>query len=160
MRLLRLRFVRARAGRARSLDASLPLVALVDCLLCLVFFLLSSFGAEEMCPLREAVPAADHVLALVEAPVVAVSRHAILLDGSFIGDSAATDAGRVVRIEPLLYMLKNKRELFRQVRPREPFPGVVVLAVERQVPAALVKSAFQTAAMAGYPNVSFMVRQR
>ena len=37
------------------------------------------------------------------------------------------------------------------------FPGVVVLQIDQDVQAIVVKSVFQTAAFAGYPNVSFMV---
>ena len=33
-------------------------------------------------------------------------------------------------------------------------------AIDLQVPALVVKSAFQTAAYAGYPNISFLVKQR
>jgi hypothetical protein len=33
----------------------------------------------------------------------------------------------------------------------------VILQVDRKVPALVVKSVFQTAAYAGFPNVSFMV---
>ena len=36
--------------------------------------------------------------------------------------------------------------------------GVVVLAIDQGTPAVVVKSVFQTAAFAGYPNVSFMVK--
>jgi hypothetical protein len=34
---------------------------------------------------------------------------------------------------------------------------VAILQVDQNVPALVVKSVFQTAAFAGYPNVSFMV---
>jgi hypothetical protein len=36
---------------------------------------------------------------------------------------------------------------------------VAILQIDQQVPALVVKSVFQTAAFAGYPNVSFMVRK-
>jgi biopolymer transport protein ExbD len=61
------------------------------------------------------------------------------------------------KIDELFNLLKNKRELWKQVQPNKPFPGVVVLQVDQEVPALVVKSVFQTAAFAGYPNVSFMV---
>ena len=57
----------------------------------------------------------------------------------------------------LFTLLKNKRELWKQVQPNKPFPGVCILQVDQNVPALVVKSVFQTAAFAGYPNVSFMV---
>ena len=49
------------------------------------------------------------------------------------------------------------RELWKQINPGRPFPGVAVLQVDRKVPALVVKSVFQTAALAGYPSISFMV---
>jgi hypothetical protein len=36
---------------------------------------------------------------------------------------------------------------------------VVVLQIEHDVPAVVVKSVFQTAVAAGYPSVSFMVQK-
>ena len=49
--------------------------------------------------------------------------------------------------------------MWKQLHPGKDFPGVVVLQVDQDVPAVVVKSCFQTAAFAGYPNVSFMVNQ-
>jgi len=40
---------------------------------------------------------------------------------------------------------------------RKEFPGVVILQIDQDVQAIVVKSVFQTAAFAGYPNISFMV---
>jgi hypothetical protein len=58
-------------------------------------------------------------------------------------------------------MLKTKRELWTQMNPNKTnFPGIAVLQVDRQVEAVVVKSVFQTAALAGYPNISFMVQSR
>jgi hypothetical protein len=48
-------------------------------------------------------------------------------------------------------------ELWRQLNPGKELPGVAVLQVDRKVPALVVKSVFQTAAMAGYSSISFMV---
>ena len=61
------------------------------------------------------------------------------------------------KIDELFNLLKSKRELWKQVQPNKPFPGVVILQINQAVPALVVKSVFQTAAFAGYPNVSFMV---
>ena len=54
-------------------------------------------------------------------------------------------------------MLKAKREVWKQLHPGKEFPGVVVLQIDQDVQAIVVKSVFQTAAFSGYPNVSFMV---
>jgi hypothetical protein len=47
--------------------------------------------------------------------------------------------------------------VWKQLHPGKEFPGVVVLQIDQDVTAVVVKSVFQTAAFAGYPNVSFMV---
>jgi biopolymer transport protein ExbD len=60
-------------------------------------------------------------------------------------------------VDELFNVLKNKRELWKQLNPGKEFSGIVVLQVDRKVEALVVKSVFQTAAFAGYPNVSFMV---
>ena len=59
-----------------------------------------------------------------------------------------------MKIDDLHNILKNKRELWKQINPKGDFPGVVVMQVDHRVTALVVKSVFQTAAFAGYPNVS------
>lgn len=84
-----------------------------------------------------------------------------MLDGVPAGSTVdLVQAGRLTRLDGLFNQLKAKRDLWRQLHPGEDFPGVVVLQVDRSVPSLVVKSAFQTAAYAGYPNVSFLVKQR
>lgn len=162
LRFLPLRFLRSRqAGRGRPLEFELPLVSFVDCLLCLVLFLLASFGARAECEERQRVPSAHNVAAALEAPMVAITQGRISLDGVLAADTReVVGSGRLQRLDELFAQLKSKRELWRQLHPSEEFPGVVVLQIDRRVPALVVKSAFQTAAFAGYPNVSFLVRQR
>ena len=66
---------------------------------------------------------------------------------------------RVYVPEPWLGKIKIGDQVRVQVDsfPGKDFPGVVVLQVDQDVQAVVVKSVFQTAAFAGYPNVSFMV---
>ena len=162
LRYVPLRFLRGGARRAgRKFDFELPLVSFVDCLLCLILFLLASFSADAQCAEREHVPSAHNTQAMLEAPVVSVTPRQILLDGSPAADTEAiAAAGRLTRLDGLFDQLKSKRELWRQLHPGEEFPGMVVLQIDRSVPALVVKSTFQTAAFAGYPNVSFLVKQR
>jgi hypothetical protein len=63
------------------------------------------------------------------------------------------------KVDELFNVLKQRREQFRQNEPGKEFPGVVILQVDENVPAIVVKCVFQTAAFAGYPNVSFMVQK-
>jgi hypothetical protein len=156
------RFFTPRGALLGSALATMPpLVPLIDALLGVVLFLLAHFAPAATCAERQRVPRADNGIAMVEAPVVAVTERAVMVDGS------ATDAtaGLVEPLAPpraleLKAVLKNKRELWRQLHPDEAFPGVVVLQVERQLPAIAVKRVVQAAAAAGYPNVSFLVHDR
>ena len=91
-------------------------------------------------------------------PVIGLQGSQILVDGNPAGSSRAIEElGRLQKIDELFNMLKAKRELWKTVQPNKPFPGVCILQVDGSVPALVVKSVFQTAAFAGYPNVSFMV---
>ena len=161
LRFVPLRFLRRAGRRERQLGFELPLISFVDCLLCLILFLLTSFSADAESAERQKVPGAHNTQANLEAPVVAVTQRQILLDGIPAGSTQELlDAGRLTRLDSLFDQLKAKRELWRQLHPGEEFPGLVVLQIDRRVPALVVKSAFQTAAYAGYPNVSFLVKQR
>jgi hypothetical protein len=82
----------------------------------------------------------------------------VLVDGAPAGNTRAIeDAKRMQRIDDLFNILKSKRELWKTMHPTKEFPAVVVLQIDQDVQALAVKSVFQTAAFAGYPNVSFMV---
>lgn len=145
---------------ARSPNASLNLVSFIDFLTVTVIFLLSSFSASGEIALDKNVhlPKAENVEDIVDAPMVAVNGSQILVDGVQAGSTRAVEElGRMQKIDELFAMLKSKRELWKQVQPNKPFPGVCILQIDQNVPALVVKSVFQTAAFAGYPNVSFMV---
>ena len=144
----------------RSPNASLNLVSFIDFLVVTVIFLLSSFSAsgEIIVDKNVHLPKAENVQDVVDAPMVAVSGNQILVDGVQAGSTRAVEElGRLQKIDELFTVLKSKRELWKQVQPNKPFPGVCVLQIDSGVPALVVKSVFQTAAFAGYPNVSFMV---
>ena len=147
---------------SRSPNASLNLVSFIDFLVVTVIFLLSSFSASGEIALDKNVklPKAENVDDVVDAPMVAVNGSQILVDGVQAGSTRAVEElGRMQKIDELFAMLKSKRELWKQVQPNKPFPGVCILQIDQNVPALVVKSVFQTAAFAGYPNVSFMVRK-
>jgi biopolymer transport protein ExbD len=82
----------------------------------------------------------------------------VLVDGAPAGNTRAVEeADRMQRMDELFNVLKAKRELWKQTHPNKEFPGVVLLQIDQNVKAVVVKSVFQTAAFAGFPNVSFMV---
>ena len=144
----------------RAVNQEIPLIPFIDFLLCIVIFLLMSFSATGELPIDKNVrlPKAENVEDMTEAPMVAITGTQILVDGTAAGSTRTIeDANRMQRVDELFGILKNKRELWKQVNPGKEFPGVAVLQVDRRVTALVVKSVFQTAAMAGYPSISFMV---
>ena len=157
-----LKFVRKKvAGHGgKAFNHEIPLIPFIDFLLCIVLFLLASFSATGELPIDKNVklPKAENVMDMVEAPMVAININQILVDGVPAGTTRSIeDANRLQRVDELFNILKNKRELWKQINPGKKFPGVAILQVDRRVPALVVKSVFQTAAFAGYPNISFMV---
>ncbi|HPB95975.1 MAG TPA: biopolymer transporter ExbD [Polyangiaceae bacterium] len=159
-----LRFVQNKVsgGGARSVNTSLALIPLIDFFVVVVLFLLMSFSASGEIPVDKntKLPSAENTLDMIDAPVVAITGTNILVDGSPAGSTRPIeDSGRLQKIDDLHNILKNKRELWKQLNPKAESPGVVVMQVDHRVSALVVKSVFQTAAFAGYPNVSFMVGQ-
>lgn len=147
-------------GGGRSLNMEIPLIPFIDFLLCIVCFLLASFSASGELPMDKNVklPKAQNVIDMTDAPIVAITGTQILVDGTAAGSTRTIEeANRLARVDELFNILKNKRELWKQVNPGKEFPGVALLQVDRRVPALVVKSVFQTAAMAGFPSISFEV---
>lgn len=157
-----LKFVQKKIGGGgqRSVNQEIPLIPFIDFLLCIVCFLLASFSASGELPVDKNVklPKAQNVLDMTDAPIVAITGTQILVDGTAAGSTRTIEeANRLQRIDELFNILKNKRELWKQVNPGKEFPGVALLQVDRRVSALVVKSVFQTAAMAGFPGISFEV---
>lgn len=150
-------------GGGKAVNHEIPLIPFIDFLLCIVLFLLASFSASGELPIDKSIklPSAENVEDMKEAPLVAISGTQILIDGSPAGNTRAIEeANRLQKVEELFDVLKAKRELWTTVNPGKDFHGIAILQVDQKVPALVVKSVFQTAAMAGFPNVSFMVRKR
>jgi biopolymer transport protein ExbD len=162
MRSVKLKFVwnKVMGHGGKGINANLNLVSFIDFLVVTVIFLLMSFSASGEIAVDRNVklPKAENVEDVIDAPMVAVNGNNILVDGVPAGNTRAIEElGRLQKIDELFNMLKAKRELWKTVQPNKPFPGVCILQVDQDVPALVVKSVFQTAAFAGYPNVSFMV---
>ncbi len=157
-----LKFVQKRVsgGSHRSTNASLSLTSMIDFLVVTVVFLLMTFSASGETPVNKNVrlPDAQNTLDMIDAPIVAITGSSILVDGNPAGNTRAIeDSKRLQRVDELFNILKGKREVWKQLHPGKDFPGVVVLQIDQEVQAVVVKSVFQTSAFAGYPNVSFMV---
>ena len=150
------------AGRKRLL-ASISMTSMIDVLVVMTVFLLLTFQANGECGCTRdlsQLPLAVHVSDILDAPIVHVtSGSAMLLDGNPVASSEelASAQGRVVRIEGLFNTLRQKHELAKQLRPGQDPPTHVILAIDGDVPASIVKSVVMTAARSGYPSIDFMV---
>jgi hypothetical protein len=133
---------------------------MIDALVAVLVYLLMQFNAPTECCIGRPVevPSASHTADVIDAPIVTVSLDAVLVDGSPAGDARATSDG-VQRVEGLTNILKAKRELWKETHPNKAFPGAVLLEIDRRTSAAVVKSILRTAALAGYPNESFIVHR-
>jgi biopolymer transport protein ExbD len=144
----------------RGVNANLSLTSMIDFLVVTVVFLLMTFSASGETPIAKGVtlPKAENTIDMIDAPMVGINGSQVLVDGAAAGNTRAIeDSKRMQRIDELFNILKSKREIWKQLHPGKDFPGVVVLQVDQDVQAVVVKSVFQTAAFAGFPNVSFMV---
>jgi biopolymer transport protein ExbD len=147
----------------RDPNASLNLTAFIDFLLVTVIFLLMSFSSSGEIGVDKHIklPKAENVEDVIDAPMVAVNGNQVLVDGKPAGSTRdIEEVGRVQKVDQLFERLKRGRETWKSFHPGVAFPGVCILQIDRDVPALVVKSVFQTAAFAGYPNVSFMVQKR
>lgn len=162
MHFVPLKFVQKRVsgGAHRGTNASLSLTSMIDFLVVTVVFLLISFNASGETPVSKNIklPEAQNTLDMIDAPMVGIAGSTILVDGAPAGNTRAIeDSNRLQRIDELFNILKSKREVWKQLHPGKDFPGVVILQIDQDVKAVVVKSVFQTAAFSGFPNVSFMV---
>ena len=162
MHFVPLEFVKKKVvgGGHKNVNAGLSLTSMIDFLIVVVVFLLMTFSASGETPVAKGLnlPKAENALDMLDAPIVAVVGSQILVDGSPAGNTRSVEeSDRMQRIDELFNMLKAKRELWKQTHPTKDFPGVVMLQIDQNIKAVVVKSVFQTAAFAGFPNVSFMV---
>ena len=163
---LPLKFVAAKAGGhgAKATYASLNLTSMIDFLVIIVVFLLMSFAASgELLSIQRGLqlPDASQTTELERAPIVAIGKDVITLDGNRMTDvpSLLRDAGTAGdwRIENLVVELDTLRRNWAIVHPREPFPGAIVLQADKSTDFRVIKKVMYSAAQAGYANVSFAV---
>src|SRR5208283_806425 len=145
MRHVGLEFVakKVAGGGHRSTNASLSLTSMIDFLVVTVVFLLMTFSASGETPIAQGLnlPKAENTMDMVDAPMVAIAGSQVLVDGSPAGNTRAIeDSKRVQRVEELFSVLKSKRELWKQTHPGpRDFPGVVILQVDQDITAVVVK---------------------
>ena len=133
---------------------------MIDVLVVLTVFLLLTFQASPTCGCIQKpmdLPVSQSTTDLMDAPLINVSSNGeVVVDGIVVVTRGEVDL-RVGRIEALFNQLKMKHELAKQLRPDAEPPSHVILAIDSDTPAGLVKSVVTTAAKSGYPQVDFMV---
>ncbi len=107
------------------------------------------------------ITSARNVTDLVDAPTIVITRRRIVVEGRTVAAVAEYAAKkRLARVDAVFEAMKRIREQYKASHPDSSFPGVVMIWVDRRVPLVVVKDVFQTAAFAGFPNASFVVRDR
>ncbi len=165
-------FTRTRSRRTIAIlrkprsPPKLAITALLDVLVAVLLFLLVRFESSSECRCLDRwpeLPSATTAADVVDASVVKVWTTGANVDGvPVFGEDEARDvaaSGRVQRLDGLFGSLKAKREVWKKLHAGRPFPGVVALAVDQDVPAVLVKSVVDTAARAGFPHVELLVQR-
>ena len=165
-------FVRRKVGGhgRRSISQSLNLTSMIDFLMVVVIFLLSTFSAssEASVPKEVKLPNARNVQEMLSAPLVGVAGKDVYVDskpaGTVIEAVDAMERGATafpVKLGDLETKLKFMKETWKSTHPSDaPFPGMVVLQLDENLPAFVVKSVFYTCALSGFNNISFLVNKK
>ena len=70
------------------------------------------------------LPKAENTLDMIDAPMVAITGSQVLVDGVAAGNTRAIEESkRMQRIDELFNILKTKREIWKQIAPRQGLPG-------------------------------------
>ena len=152
-----------KSGR-KSLYEGLNLVAYIDMMTMLVIFLLMSFSATgEILFVQKNIvlPEAANWSELERAPVIAVSKDVVTLDGQqmatmdeLMQDVSDTGNYKVPQLHDLLVTLKNNYKL---LHPNEDFNGIAIIQADKSVEFRALRKLMFTAQVAGYNNVNFAV---
>lgn len=93
--------------------------------------------------------------------LIVVAGDTFLLDGKPAGDTGTILAtGKLHKVDALFEQLKEKREAWKANHPGKVFPGRAVLRVGPNAKMIVFKSAFQTTAYAGYPNLALETKEQ
>jgi len=165
-------FVRRKVagGGRRGAGFGLNLTSMIDFLMTVVIFLLSTFSAsgEQSVPKEVKLPNAKNVQELLAAPMVGVAGKDVYVDskpaGTVVEALDAMEQGKTAfpaKLADLETKLKYMKETWKSTHPSDaPFPGMVILQLDENLPAFVVKSVFYTCALSGYNNISFLVNKK
>ena len=154
------------AGGRKSSYAELNLTSLVDMLTILVVFLLQTFSASgELLTVSKNItlPEAVNYKDLEQAPIIAVSRDSVTLNGDPKADSQElsrenTVDWKIPQLHDDLVVLKNN---FKLLHPNpEDWKGLVIVQADKNIDFKVIKKVMYTCAVAGYNNVNFAVQSR
>lgn len=106
------------------------------------------------------LPSASNALPMTDAPLVLLDGTKVTLDGVPVGDvSRILQGTRLERVDGLFDALVTKREAWRAAHIGAEFKSEVLLRIPPDASMLVVKSLFQTAALARYPTISFVVQR-
>jgi biopolymer transport protein ExbD len=164
-RFVPLKFVRAGSHGKKSTYAELNLTSMVDMLTILVVFLLQTFSASgELLTVQKNItlPEAQNFKDLEQAPIIAVSKESVTLDGRLVANAGQlaeenTADWKITDLHDQLVTLKNN---FKLLHPSENFQGMVIVQADKGVDFKVIKKVMYSCAVAGYQNVNFAVQQK
>ena len=160
-----LKFVRGHGMGRKSTYAELNITSMVDMLMILTVFLLMTFSASgELLTVQKNIilPEAQNWRDLEQAPIIAVSKDSVTLDGRMVADATVlnqdnTADWKIVELHDTLVTLKNNYKL---LHPSDEWKGMVIVQADRGVDFKVIKKVMYSCAMAGYQNVKFAVQQK
>lgn len=162
-----LRFVtKAGLGGRKTGYAELNLTSMVDMLTILVVFLLQTFSASgELLTVSKNItlPEAMNYKDLEQAPIIAISKDSVTLNGEPKADAAELNKEtgldwKIPQLHDDLVVLKNNFKLLHP-DPSE-WKGLVIVQADRAIDFKVIKKVMYTCAVAGYNNVNFAVTQK
>ncbi len=161
-----LKFISKGGLGKKSGYAELNLTSMVDMLTILVVFLLQTFSASgELLTVSKNItlPEALNYRDLEQAPIIAVSRDSVTLNGDPKADSQElsrenTVDWKIPQLHDDLVVLKNN---FKLLHPNpEDWKGLVIVQADKNIDFKVIKKVMYTCAVAGYNNVNFAVQSR
>lgn len=160
-----LRFVRGNAHGKKSTYAELNITSMVDMLMILTVFLLMTFSASgELLQVQKNIilPKAQNFRELEQAPIIAVSKDSVTLNGKMEADATVlnqenTADWKIVELHDDLVVLKNNYKL---LHPSDEWKGMVIVQADKGVDFKVIKKVMYSASLAGYMNVNFAVQEK
>jgi len=160
-----LKFVTGAAHGKKSVYAELNITSMVDMLMILTVFLLQTFSASgELLTVQKNIvlPEAQNWKDLEQAPIIAVSKDSVTLDGHMVADASVLNNDnsadwKIVELHDLLVTLKNNYKL---LHPSDEWKGLVIVQADKGVDFKVIKKVMYSCAIAGYQNVNFAVQQK